>query len=432
MQEDFLHFVWMFQHFAKEQLTTTENKSLQILQTGKSHRNAGADFIESKIVIDDVIWAGNVEIHLKSSDWEKHQHTTDEAYQTVILHVVWKHDKVIYRKDNTPVPTLELEGKVNPELLKKYKSLLAAHTEIPCQSEWKNVKDIYKIQMLDNVLMQRLEQKADFIRELLTDNKNDWEETAYQTLAKNFGFKINSEPFLKLAQRLPLKVIHKHADNLMQIEALLMGQAGLLNDAEEDDYVKLLKREYSFLSHKYDLQSKQMKGIEWKMLRLRPANFPTLRLAQFAAFLQKNATIFSLLLDFKNPQELKNAFDFQTSAYWQNHYVFGRKTEKPVPDFGKTSLENILINSVVPLLVAYAHVKDNKSYIEKAVSILESLPAEDNKITRTWEEIGLKVKNAFDSQAAIELYNHFCTPKKCLSCKIGTVLLNRPLHDDNK
>ena len=425
MQEDFLHFVWRFQHFDKQHLTTTDGKPLQILQTGKVNTDAGADFSEARVVIDGLTWAGTVEIHLRSSDWQHHRHDTNAAYENVVLHVVWQHDKAIFRQDATPLPTLELDGKVNSHLLARYKSLLANALAIPCQAEWQSVEAIYKWQMLDFALMQRLEQKAAGVQQLLFSNQQDWEETAYQVLARNFGFKINSEAFLSLAQRLPLKIIQKHADNLLQTEALLFGQAGLLETAAEDEYVRQLKKEYAFLSHKYNLHQTRMNAVEWKLLRLRPANFPHLRIAQFAAFLQKNPNVFSTLLHAETTPNLKKSFDLQPSPYWNHHYLLGKVTEASVPDFGKSSLENVLINSVVPLLVCYAGAKDNTVYIEKAVSVLESLPAEKNTITNLWKELGLKVANAFDSQASIELYNHFCSQKKCLSCKIGNLLITR-------
>ncbi|MBC8109900.1 MAG: DUF2851 family protein, partial [Verrucomicrobia bacterium] len=239
----------------------------------------------------------------------------------------------------------------------------------------------------------------------------------------NFGFKVNSEVFLRLAQNLPLKVIQKHSNNLLQIEALLFGQAGLLEEAEEDEYVRLLKREYSFLSHKYDLQNSLIKASAWKFSKLRPNNFPTLRIAQWAAWLQQTPQLFSTIFEWSSPEKVQKQFQIKTSSYWQNHYIFGKETEKKVPAFGKSSTENILMNSLVPLLVAYAEAQDNKIYTEKAVLMLEKLPAEDNFITRIWESLGLKTKNAFDSQASIELYNHFCTQKRCLSCKIGTAIL---------
>ncbi|MBC8110062.1 MAG: DUF2851 family protein, partial [Verrucomicrobia bacterium] len=358
MKEDFLYFLWQFQHFNAENLQTTQGKSLQILQTGTSNKNAGPDFSEAKLMIDGLIWVGNVEMHLKSSDWQQHQHQHNAAYDNVILHVVWQHDQVIFHKDGSPIPTLELEGKTNINLLNKYKSLISNQLDIPCEKFFSQVKDIYKFQMLDNSLMQRLQQKASIVGELLENNGNNWEETAYQLLAINFGFKVNSEVFLRLAQNLPLKIVQKHSNNLLQIEALLFGQAGLLEEAEEDEYVRLLKREHSFLSHKYNLQNSQIKASAWKLSKLRPNNFPTLRLAQWAAWLQQTPQLFSTIFEWDSPGKIQKQFQIKTSLYWQNHYIFGRETEKKVPAFGKSSTENVLMNSLVPLLVAYAESQD--------------------------------------------------------------------------
>jgi hypothetical protein len=422
MSEDFLYFLWQFQYFNKDDLRTTSNESLQILSVGVRNTNSGPDFHHARVLIEGIEWAGNVEIHVKSSDWHLHTHTHDRAYDSVILHIVWENDGLINRPDGSTLPTLELKTRTAPPLFRNYKALLDSNEVIPCANQFGDVPDLQKHSMLDRAMMQRLERKAEFVHELLKQNQHDWEETAYQLLAHNFGFKINSEASLRLAQGVPLKVLQKHRDNLSQIEALLMGQSGLAAE-NTDDYTQNLLKEYAFLAGKYDLLPHQLRPREWKYLRLRPANFPTVRLAQLAALIQQQPSLFSLFVYAENFESLRLALRVKQSEYWQKHYLFGKEASQKVAGLGQSSVENIVINTVVPLLVAYSQAKDNRDFLDKAIVLLEQLPAEKNHLTDHWEKLGLKTKTSFDSQAVIELYNHFCKSKKCLSCTIGTALL---------
>ncbi|MTI31031.1 DUF2851 family protein, partial [Xanthovirga aplysinae] len=288
MREQFLHFVWRYQYFEKGSLRTVHGIDVQIFQPGISNKDAGPDFAQAKIKLGNMAWHGDVEIHYKSSDWKLHGHERDAAYNKVILHVVWENDKQVYRKDGTPIPTVELKGRVSKTLISRYKKLLSNFDAIPCASQIEDVDEIFGLSTLDQALIQRLEQKANFVLELLGVNQLDWEETTYQLLAQNFGFKVNKEPFWELSRKLPLKVIIKHGDNLMQVEALLFGTAGFLNQNLKDTYFQSLKREFGFLGRKYQLFDQVMEIHQWKFLRMRPANFPTLRIAQLASFLYKN------------------------------------------------------------------------------------------------------------------------------------------------
>ncbi len=428
MNEAFLHFLWQFQYFDKSCLQTTDNESLQVIKIGNYNTNAGADFQDARVLIGEVEWAGAVEIHLKSSDWNLHEHQTDAAYQNVILHVVWEDDKPILRKDSTKIPTLILSDKTDNTLIQKYFNLIESKALIPCQSQFGQVSGLKKMAMLDKVLMQRLATKSSFIHELLSQNKQDWEETAYQVLAKNFGFKLNAEPFIRLSQNLPLKVLNKHRDNLFQMESLLFGVAGFLNVIDEnDEYQSKLAKEFQFLSAKYQLQNKVMALHEWKYLRLRPANFPTVRLAQFAKIIQENINLFSVMLHLENVENVSKTMRVKQSIYWQEHYLFGKKANGKVAIIGESSIENIIINTIIPLLVTYSQRKDDARYIEKAIRFLEELPAEENKITRHWQSLDVTIKSAFDSQAGIEWFNGFCQCKKCLSCEVGISLLREKL-----
>ncbi|WP_428653351.1 DUF2851 family protein [Runella sp.] len=424
MSEDFLYFLWQFQYFQKTNLQTVAGEALQILSVGLRNTNAGPDFLNGRILIDGLEWVGNIEMHLRSSDWHRHTHTHDRAYDSVVLHVVWENDTIIERPDGSLIPTLALRSLTSLLLLQKYRSLIDSREVIPCASQFETVPELQKRSMLDRALLQRLQRKASVIHEMLERNQQDWEETTYQLLAQNFGFKINAEPMLRLAQGLPLKVLLKHRDNLMQLQALLLGQSGLLADAKgADDYSLTLEREYHFLSIKYQLNSHQLLPHEWKFLRLRPANFPTVRLAQLARLIQLHPGFFSLFIHAENVEQLSNLLHIQQSDYWQKHYLFQKEATGKVPALGKSSMENVIINTVVPLLVAYAEARDNRGFLDKAMEFLEQLSAEKNHLTGLWAELGQTTKTAFDSQAVIELYTHFCQAKQCLNCTIGTTLL---------
>lgn len=422
MREAFLHFIWQFQRFSHQQLQTTACEPLQIFSPGLTNAHAGPDFSQARIKIGEINWAGQVEIHISASEWEKHHHQQDKAYDNVILHVVWESDKAVYRKDGTLIPTLELKDRTDLQLANRYNYLIASKEVIPCASLFSSVSDIYKFQALDQALMQRLQHKADAVKELLAANNYDWEETAYQWLLQSVGFKLNAAPFLQLAKALPLKLLQKHRDNLLQMEALLFGQAGFLETQAEGSYVQTLKTEYKFLSHKYQIAGSRLAIQQWKFAKLRPVNFPTLRIAHLSALLQKQQSLFSLFIQTNNFREFSEILDVKPSAYWQHHYTFEKETNT-TSQLGKESKATILINTVIPLLVCYAREKDNQAYTSRAMSLLESVPAENNYITRLWEELRLPIKHAFDAQASIELYNHYCLPVKCLCCPVGAFLL---------
>lgn len=326
------------------------------------------------------------------------------------------------RTDGSEMPTLELKNRIDLALWSKYKTLYTSPEKIPCTHTWNSVQDVIKLSMLDNALLQRLEAKAKRVLEMLEKNLGDWEETCYQLVCMNFGFKVNSDPFLQLAQSLPYKILLKHSNQIVQQEALLFGQAGFLEKVVDEEYPKLLQREYSWLSTKYGLERRQLHQSQWRFLRLRPANFPTIRLAQVAALIHQRKNLFSLLLAAPSYAELYSIFTIEQSIYWRTHYQIGRES-KHVSLLGKSSIQNLLINTVVPLLAAYSISHDDQSYMERAIEILHHIPAEKNIITRHWTEIGYGVKSAFDSQALIELYNSYCQKRRCLECIVGSSLI---------
>lgn len=422
MQEAFLHYLWQTQRFLTTSLQTTDGERIQIIKKGFLNADAGPDFLHARLQVGNVAWAGNIEVHVKASEWYAHKHDADKAYENVILHVVWQHDRDVFRSDGSKIPVLALQSITSPNLVNQQEKLVESSAVIPCENQFAAVSELTKVSMLGYALTHRLQQKSAFVDELLVLNHTDWEETAYQVLAKNFGFKLNAEPMLQLARNLPLKILQKHRSTPLQIEALLFGMAGFLEDSE-GEYAQNLRSEYEFLVAKYQLKAKQLNAHEWKFLRTRPANFPTIRLAQFASLVTTQRSFFSLFTQSSDPELLKKTFETEQSWYWQEHYQFEKRLAKKLKQLGKTSVENLLINSVVPTLVSYARYIGNQALIERAERILETLPSEKNKITGHWETLGLKIENSFDSQAGIELFNNFCKPKKCLSCKIGTEIL---------
>lgn len=424
MSEAFLHYLWQFQYFDKHELQTTAGDPIQIFHPGNRNIHAGPDFNDARMKIGDMEWIGSAEIHIQASGWLDHKHDRDPAYENVVLHVVWKNDQLIRRNDASLLPTLELANRVDEKFFLDYQRLVNSPEIIPCSPHLPQVKEVTKISMMDKVLTARLESKSKRIFDILHKNHNDWQETFYQSLARSFGFKINADPFQQLAQLLPYKVLRKHGDRLLHFEALLFGQAGFLEEDADDAYYMLLQREYNLLRRKYGLSDRRLNKAQWKFLRLRPANFPTIRLAEFAALLFNRPYLFSEMLEAENVDALISIFTVQQSEYWTSHYNFFRDAKESVSFIGSATISTIIINTVVPLLVAYGKSKDDQRYIDRAICILQQTPGESNSIIAQWKELGIKSKTAFDSQALIELQNNYCTKRRCLDCTIGVSLIN--------
>lgn len=428
MTESFLYFLWQYRYFATKPLVTTDGEPLQVLSPGFRNNNAGPDFTNARLLINDVDWAGTVEMHLKTSDWLAHNHQRDQAYDNVILHVVWQDDRPatgrrVDRADGTPMPTLELCSITSNDLVDRYALLTDTNTPIACAGQFRSVQPLRLTAMLDRVMLQRLERKATAVQTLAEQTNNDWEEVAYRLLAANMGFKTNADPMAQLSRAIPLRALLKHRDSITQAEAMLFGTAGLLTDAPPDEYVLTLQREYRFLAVKYRLADSELPAHTWKWGRMRPASFPTLRLAQFARLVTGQASLFSLFVGTTDVQQLLRTLQQRPSGYWQSRYRFGPSAERVSSSIGETSAVNIIINTVVPLLAAYAHHRGQPAYIDRAIALLEQLPAEQNHLTQQWNDLGLGIRTAFDSQASIELYNEYCTQKKCLNCQVGAGLV---------
>ena len=422
--EEFLHFVWQFRLYDGLQLQTVEGKSLKILHCGFPNKHAGPDFTNAKVIIDGTTWVGQVEVHLKSSDWNLHQHQEDKAYENVILHVVWEHDTAIQRIDGTIIPTFSLEGKIPEYFFENYQNLITSANNFACEKQINQIDNFVINGFLSRVLVERLEQKSEEVFERLEALQGNWDETFYHFIAKNFGFKVNALPMQVLAQSLPQQLFAKHKDQPLQIEALIFGQAGYLSQNFDNDYPCQLKTEYHFLQKKYGL--KPIDISLWKFLRMRPQNFPTLRLAQFAALIVKSNHLFSKVLEVKNVKELHLQFeDLPVNEFWLKHYHFNKEAEQVNVQLGKSSIDNILINTVSLFLFAYGKYTDQENYQTRALYLLESIAAEKNAIISQYLDAGVNAENASQTQALLQLRKNYCSDKKCLNCGIGLKILKR-------
>lgn len=423
MQENILHFIWQCQYFSFTEAKTTEGELVQVLHQGIHNTNAGPDFSQAKVKVGDVEWNGDVEIHVNSMDWATHQHHTDEAYNKVVLHVVWQANGDVFRKDGTPLPTLELKNLVDDDLMNRALGLIESIDLIPCSTQIDKVSEFTVLETIHRALVKRLERKAQVVMKELSASQGDWSEVAYRLLMRQMGMKINGDPFYNLAELVPYKLLRKYKHSTEPLEAILFGASGLLNSSKGDEYVEKLRKEYDYIAHKHTL-TKKLNTQQWKFLRLRPSNFPTLRIAQVASIIRCPDNIFESLVEFKNINELMNRLKVKTSLYWNSHYRFGAEANQPVPSIGKMSIELILLNVVAPLLAAYSlHISDN-SYMDKAVALMEALKPEKNRIIKRWSEINIKPENGAESQGLIELFNEHCQQKACLTCGIGYKLLN--------
>lgn len=420
MKEDFLHFVWKHGLYDKSNLLADNGETIEVLNPGEQNHDAGPDFFNAKIKSENTTWVGNVEVHVRSSDWKRHHHDTDKAYDNVILQVVADHDTRVYRTSGQPIPTLELT--FNPKIYTNYLHLLKNQEWIPCEASIFKVDPFHLKHWLQSVLVERLLEKSREIKSMLDLQNQDWDETFYQQLARNFGFKKNAEPFELLAKSLPYKYLAKHRDNLLQVEALLFGQAGMLNDLlAEDQYYLSLKKEYAFLKEKFSLNP--IGEHLWKFLRLRPSNFPTLRIAQFAVLIHRSERMFSRLLHCKTLEEAEALFTVSASSYWDNHYRFHKNTRKKKKLLGRDAVNVLIINTVVPFLFLYGIEKNLTEYKERALDFLEKIPAEKNSIILKWNSLGIKADNAFYSQALLQLKYKYCKFKRCLDCTVGREII---------
>lgn len=422
IQENFLYFLWKYQYFNAQSLSTVEGELIAVESVGFRNDFAGPDFKEARIRIAGMKWVGSVEMHVKASDWFRHGHQSDENYHNVILHVVWEADRAVLQADGKPIPTLALQPLVKAEVLNRYLRMVDTRERIPCHNSLKKVKAITRLSMVERVLVSRIQGKAETFNHLLNANGQDWEETAYQWLASGFGFKTNADNMLSLAQSLPLKILQKHRNNPEQIEALFFGQAGFLDVEIKDDYPGRLQREYRFLKNKYGLKNR-VHYNDWHFARVRPSNYPTLRLSQMVSFVLTFPHIFRFFAEVTDFKSVMDDLEVHQSEYWQSHYAIDKPSNRKLGALAKGARQNLIINTTVPFLAALAKAHDRHEHLETALNLLAGIPAERNHITELWTGYGWNVSSAFDSQGLIQLYNHHCAEKRCVDCAIGAELI---------
>lgn len=423
MREDFLHFCWKYRKLSPTPLHTTEGEVISIIHPGQHNTHAGPDFTNARIKIGNLTWAGDVEIHVRSSAWDQHQHQHDPAYNNVILHVVYRDDKPAKKDNGQQMPTLELTKHIDLQLINTYKKLMAAKAWIPCQDQLHKVPPVIWHNWKERMTIERMQNRFQALEVLFNQAKASWEEAFYQQLMRHLGLQVNSHPFEQLARTLPLTILLKHRDQLLQLSALLYGQAGMLAQVFTDSYPIALQKEYAYLRKKYNLTP--LPAGSWKWLRLRPANFPTIRIAQMAMLLHQKQHLFSSILGATHIKELQTLFSVATDTYWHTHYRFDTHSKHRVKRMGTLAVNNLLINCVIPFVFFYGKYKQKPLLEEKALGWLSSLPAEQNQIIKRWKSLDTSSKHAGDSQGLLHLKKQYCDKARCLQCSIGVQLLQK-------
>ncbi|HSD13465.1 MAG TPA: DUF2851 family protein [Flavobacterium sp.] len=422
MQEDFLHHIWQYRKFASDSLQTFKGEKLQILHTGHYLKQAGPDFFNAQIYIGNQKWAGNIEIHVKSSDWYLHHHESDSAYDAVILHVVWEHDTNVFRADNTEIPVLELKKYVSVEVLENYFSLSSAKSWIYCEKDLASIDGFVFKKWKERLFFERLERKALPMQQYLLRNKYDWEETLFCFLAKNFGLNSNGDSFFAVANSIPFSVIRKEKAEVENIEALFLGRVGLLEEGKQDVYYADLKKRWHYLSDKYRLEKIYIAPVQF--FKLRPDNFPTIRLAQLAQLYHQQDNLFSRIMASESVSAFYDIFNVKVSDYWQTHYQFDKESPKKRKLLTSSFVDLLIMNTIIPLRFSYAQ-SQGKEIAEDLIGFLEEIAAEKNVIIDRFSGFGIQAENAFDSQVLLQLKNEYCNLKKCLQCEIGIELLKK-------
>ncbi|MGE5106242.1 MAG: DUF2851 family protein [Sphingobacteriales bacterium] len=417
MNERLLQYIWQMQLFNKASLVTVKEESLQIIFPGNCNSNQGPDFLEAKIKIVDTILAGSIEVHVKSSDWNNHKHSSDKNYNNVVLHVVWEDDNPLIA-----LPTLVLNNRVSKLLLNKYEELMQSRGFVPCENSIVNIHELVWHSWKERLLVDRLQKKSQQVLDYLEKSSNHWEEVFWWTLAGNFGIKVNKDCFEAIAQSVPVNLLAKHKHSIHQLEALLLGQAGLLNKEFQEEYPKLLRREYDFCKTKYQLKEI---AITPSSLRMRPSSFPVIRLAQLAMLVHQSLHLFSKIKESESLIEIKKMLDVTANDYWHYHFAIDEPSSYKPKHLGAQMVDIILINTVIPVLFSYGHYYNETVYKDKALKWLEQIKAEKNNITKNWMHLSIVNQNAFDSQSLIELKTNYCDKRRCLECAIGNALLRK-------
>lgn len=420
MNEKLLQFIWQYALFYAHSLKTTTGEHLSVLHRGTLNKDSGPDFLNAKIKIGATIWAGNIELHVHSSDWIKHQHDKDANFKRLILHVVYRNDVDLPHVD---LPILELEPLINHNLLKNYQDLMENLQSIACGSFLPAISKLVIKHWLERMLSEKWETKFEKWSQRLEKSKGNWAQLFYEVFTRNLGTKVNEQAFETLAINTPLHILAKHKENLVHLEAILFGQAGMIPNDDADPYYTELRIHYTFFKSKYSLVA--MEAHQWKYLRMRPANFPTIRLAQLAMLIHNSEHLFSKLLLLKKLEELNQYFGLELSTYWQNHYRFGLESKRSGKPMGAQMQQLIWINTIAPLQMFYAYRHSEQEKMHDAIALLQQCNPEENRITVEWKTHGIAAQNAAESQGLIYLYNNYCTQKRCLHCSIGLQLLKR-------
>jgi hypothetical protein len=421
MTEKLLQFIWRYQYFNRSELRTEQGESIQVIEPGTWNTNQGPDFLGAKIRLNQTTWAGNIELHIFTSDWNKHQHFTDSNYTNIILHVVWKNEE----PPSGPLmqtPVLELQSRVSTILLQRYEEWMNNPHFVPCGAALFQVNDLVWLKWKERLLIERLQRKSKRIAGLLQQNNNHWEESFWWLIARNFGIRINADAFEAIARSIPLNTLVKHKSQIHQLEALLFGQAGLLEKRFVESYPQLLQKEYRFYQKKYRFK-KVFVGL--KFLRMRPSAFPTVRLAQLARLIQQSTHLFARIRDMDSLQEIRSLLDVTANDYWHYHYRFDEESAFIRKSLGGEMVDNILVNTVIPVLFAYGNLQGESAWKDKVLDWMVAIRSEQNRITKGWVAAGARNVNAFDSQSLIELKTEYCDYKRCLDCAIGNALLKK-------
>lgn len=423
MKEEFLHYVWQFSLFSSDELQTTKGERVEVVKSGVLNKNSGPDFLESHLKINGQKWVGNIEIHLKSSDWYAHHHEEDSNYDAVILHVVFEDDVAVFMKNNKALPTLVLKDSIAENILTNYKTLFKNEKRwIPCANDIGAVDGFVLKNWLERLFLERLEDKSNMILNLLDAYQNNYEAVLFQLLAKNFGLKVNGDTFLKLAQKIDFTIVRKERFDAQKLSALIFGVAGFLDDDIEEPYHQQLKSEYLYLKKKYKLSSMNKK--EFQFFRMRPNNFPTIRLAQLITVYVKHQNLFATMLSFDNIEQFYDAFDVVVDDFWKTHYTFEKESKSSQKRISKAFVDLVIINTVIPLKFVFKKQR-NVDFNLDELRLLEGLIPEKNSIINKFSDLGIKPQNALESQALLQLKNEYCVYKKCLDCTIGNSLLNK-------
>lgn len=417
MKEEFIYYLWENRLLSND-ICTVDGEDVNVISVGIRNHDAGPDFLDARIQIGDTLWVGQVEMHVNSSDWFKHGHQDDEAYKNVVLHVVYHND---FERLN--IPTVEIEGKFDENVLACYEGFMRSRNWIPCEKLIINVQQFTWMSWLERLVVERLEAEVKDVFTHLVENNYDWEETMYQRVMRYLGMKVNNDAFERLAKILPLKILRKHIDNVLQVEAMIFGCAGFLEQTFAEPYPVLLQREFKILKSKFNLSVMPM--AYWKFLRMRPPNFPTIRLAQTATLICSFDSVFSKILENNDLESVKALFDVDASGYWDTHFVFGKPSKTMKKTLGSIAIDVLVINAIVPVLFSYAIYHDDGELKERSIEFLEKMEPEDNLVIRKFQKMGVNVRNAQQSQAVLHLYKCYCKKRKCLNCRVFSALFKK-------